>query len=130
FCMVPFCMAAAGGEAAVANAAAQIETENNSIAKIAKVTYKVAKSAINSYQKNGKVTVADLKKTLKEEGLSIADNMLTLTDGELTLDDALAILDLAIGTEFNKANRGDAARKIAEIEKRYDIKSAEKFETD
>ena len=116
--------AAAGGDAAVASAAAQIETENNSLLKAAKITYKVAKSALESYQKNGKIKASDLKETLKDEGLSIIDNLLTLTDEEITIDDALAILDLVVGTEFNKANAGEAARRIAEIQGKYGVKAA------
>ena len=63
----------------------------------AKVIYKAAKARI----KNGRLSAADLKKTLKEEGLDIADNLYTLFDGELSWDDALAVIDLVVGTEFN-----------------------------
>jgi len=110
--------AAVGGDAAVANTAVTIETENNALIKGAKAAIKTTKAAIDSYKKNGKVKMADLKQTLKDEGLSIADNLLTLADGELTVDDALAILDLVVGTEFNKANKGEALKKIEQIVER------------
>jgi hypothetical protein len=51
--------------------------------------------------------------------LSIADNLLTLADNLITLDDASAIIDLVVGTEFNKANKGKSLKKIAELEKKY-----------
>lgn len=77
----------------------------------AKVIYKAAKARI----KNGRLSAADLKKTLKEEGLDIADNLYTLFDGELSWDDALAVIDLVVGTEFNTANKGKAAKAIEEL---------------
>jgi len=107
------------GDTSAANNAAATESENNSLIKGAKIVLKTTKAAIDSYKKNGKVKVADLKQTLKDEGLDIIDNLLTLADGELTVDDALAIVDLAVGTEFNKANKGEALKKIAEIERKY-----------
>jgi hypothetical protein len=42
-----------------------------------------------------------------------------LADGMLTVDDALAIIDLVVGSEFNKAGKGKSLEKIAEIEKKY-----------
>ena len=77
----------------------------------AKVIYKAAKARI----KNGRLSAADLKQTLKEEGLDIADNLYTLFDGELSWDDALAVIDLVVGTEFNTANKGKAAERLEEL---------------
>ena len=77
----------------------------------AKVIYKAAKARM----KNGRLSAADLKKTLKEEGLDIADNLYTLFDGELSWDDVLAVVDLAVGTELNTANKGKAAEAIEEL---------------
>ena len=77
----------------------------------AKVIYKAAKARI----KNGRLSAADLKQILKEEGLDIADNLYTLVDGELSWDDALAVIDLAVGTELNTANKGKAAEAIEEL---------------
>ena len=56
-----------------------------------------------------------LKQIVKDEGLDILDNVATLADGTLSWDDAQAVIDLVVGTSFNKANRGDALKKINEI---------------
>ena len=64
-----------------------------------KILYKSAKQVA----KKGKITAKDFGEILKKEGLDIADNVITLLDGELNLDDAKAIIDLVVGTKFNKA---------------------------
>ena len=38
-----------------------------------------------------------------------------MADGTLSWDDAKAVIDLVVGTSFNKANKGDALKKIKEI---------------
>ena len=80
---------------------------------------KIGNKLRNIYKKNNRLTWADARQAVKEEGIDIADNILTLADGQLTLDDAKAFLDLLAGTEFNNANKGDAARKIEQIARKY-----------
>ena len=89
-----------------------------------KVIYKAAKARV----KNGRLSVADLKKTLKEEGLDIADNLYTLFDGELSWDDALAVIDLVVGTEFNTANRGKAEKALEELNEQISKKLIKKVD--
>ncbi|WP_178385813.1 DNA/RNA non-specific endonuclease, partial [Histophilus somni] len=105
----------------------QSAVENN-FAKAFVAGTKVIIKAAKKRVKNGRLSVDDLKATLKEEGLDIADNLLTLADGELTWDDALATIDLVVGTEFNTANRGDAAKKIGEFLDKKVIKKVDGYD--
>ncbi|OAV17171.1 hypothetical protein AO373_1945 [Moraxella catarrhalis] len=72
---------------------------------------KIGNKLRNIYKKNNRLTWADARQAVKEEGIDIADNILTLADGQLTLDDAKAFLDLLAGTEFNNANKGELQDK-------------------
>ena len=58
----------------------------------------------------GKISAADFKKILKEQGLDIADDLLTITDPDLDWKDAQAVIDLVIGTNFN--NKSDKIKMI------------------
>ncbi|UOO83192.1 S-layer family protein [Uruburuella testudinis] len=101
----------AGGNVNVAAQSAQTAVENNAIKAVvtgAKIVYKAAKKGL----RNGKITTKDLKQTLKDEGYDLADNLITLSDGTLDWNDARAIIDIVVGTELNKANRGEAAKKV------------------
>ena len=49
---------------------------------------KIGNKLRNIYKKNNRLTWADARQAVKEEGIDIADNILTLADGQLTLDDA------------------------------------------
>ncbi|WP_232727256.1 VENN motif pre-toxin domain-containing protein, partial [Neisseria sp. N95_16] len=102
-----------GGDVNTAAQTAQNAVENNAVKAVvtaAKVVYKVAKKGL----KNGRINVKDLKQTLKDEGYSLVDNLITLSDGTLDWNDAKAVIDIVVGTELNKANRGEAAQKIKE----------------
>lgn len=102
-----------GGDVNTAAQTAQTAVENNAIKAVviaAKAAYKVAKKGL----KNGKISVKDLKQTLKDEGYNLVDNLITLSDGTLDWNDAQAIIDIVVGTELNKANKGEAAQKIKE----------------
>ena len=55
---------------------------------------------------------------LKKEGFDITDDFRTLGDGELGWDDVLAIVDLAVGTEFNDAKKKTAIKQIVEKNKK------------
>ncbi|WP_051941055.1 toxin C-terminal domain-containing protein [Stenoxybacter acetivorans] len=104
--------------------AAQNAVDNNAVKAAAtglKVLYKSAKK----FAKNGKINISDLKQTLKDEGLDILDNAMTLADGQITWDDAKAIIDLAVGTGFNKANKGEALKKINDIVDKNNRKSTQ-----
>ncbi|MBO7380636.1 MAG: hemagglutinin repeat-containing protein, partial [Neisseriaceae bacterium] len=96
-----------------ANVASNAVDENaiKAATSAVKILYKSAKQVA----KKGKITAKDFGEILKKEGLDIADNVITLFDGQLTWDDAKAIIDLAVGTEFNKANKGEALKKIEQI---------------
>lgn len=94
---------------------AGLAVENNAL-KAVVTTVKVAGKLIKvAYKKGGKINVSDLKKTLKDEGLDIVDNLITLNDGLLNIHDAQAIIDLVVGTSFNSANKGQAAKDISLI---------------
>ncbi|WP_373814263.1 DUF637 domain-containing protein, partial [Neisseria dentiae] len=103
-----------GGDVNTAAQTAQNTVENNAVKAVvtaAKVVYKVAKKGF----KNGKISVKDLKQTLKDEGYSLADNLITLSDETLDWNDAKAVIDIVVGTELNKANKGEAAQKVKEV---------------
>ena len=94
---------------------AGIAVENNAL-KAVVTTVKIAGKLVKiAYKKGGKVSVSDLKKTLKDEGLDIVDNLITLNDGLLNIHDAQAIIDLVVGTSLNQANKGQAASRINDI---------------
>ena len=94
---------------------ASIAVENNAL-KAVVTTVKVAGKLIKiAYKKGGKINVSDLKKTLKDEELDIVDNLITLNDGLINIHDAQAIIDLVVGTNFNSANKGQAAKEISSI---------------
>ncbi|WP_422464041.1 hypothetical protein, partial [Endozoicomonas sp. ALB115] len=88
---------AAGGEATVAAAASQIETESNSLAKIAIAGVKLSTKAYKKLKKQGKISGKDLKEWIKEEGLDIAESAQELLDGDFTIDDIDAALNLVLG---------------------------------
>ena len=62
---------------------------DGNIFKLIKAGYNVVK---RTYKNGG-----NIKGALKDELLSIADNVSTLADGQLTIDDAFAVIDLATG---------------------------------
>ena len=105
-------------DVAVAADMAAETVENNSLRAVVS-SLKIGNKLRNIYKKNNRLTWADARQAVKEEGIDIADNILTLADGQLTLDDAKAFLDLLAGTEFNNANKGYAARKIEQIARKY-----------
>ena len=88
--------------------------DENAIKTIVSVG-KILRQATKQRLKHGKLSAKDFGKILKEEGLDIADNVITLLDGELNWNDAQAIIDLVIGTEFNKANKGATLKKLEEL---------------
>ncbi|HGH6511765.1 DUF637 domain-containing protein [Neisseria meningitidis] len=97
-----------GGDVNTAAQTAQNAVENNAVKAVvtaAKVVYKVARKGL----KNGKINVRDLKQTLKDEGYNLADNLTTLFDETLDWNDAKAVIDIVVGTELNRANKGEAA---------------------
>ncbi|PJO08557.1 hemagglutinin [Neisseria sp. N95_16] len=103
-----------GGDVNTAAQTAQNAVENNAVKVVvtaAKVVYKVARKGL----KNGKINVRDLKQTLKDEGYNLADNLITLSDGTLDWNDAKAVIDIVVGTELNRANKGEAAQKVKEV---------------
>ena len=105
---------AEGSTIASASSAAQNVAENNALkaaVTVTKIIYKAGKRVV----KNGRIKMDDLKQIVKDEGLDILDNAATLADGTLSWDDAKAVIDLVVGTSFNKANKGDALKKIKEI---------------
>ena len=97
---------------------AQSAVENNSFKALVS-SIKVGNRLRAIYKRTRRITWADIKQAMRDEGLDIADNLLTLSDGELTFDDAKALLDLIVGTEFNNANKGEAARKLEQIARKY-----------
>ena len=97
---------------------ALVAVENNGLKAVVS-SLKIGNKLRNIYKKNNRLTWADARQAVKEEGIDIADNILTLADGQLTLDDAKVFLDLLAGTEFNNANKGDAARQIEQIARKY-----------
>ncbi|HIG0340415.1 TPA: DUF637 domain-containing protein, partial [Neisseria meningitidis] len=103
-----------GGDVNTAAQTAQNAVENNAVKAVvtaAKVVYKVARKGL----KNGKINVRDLKQTLKDEGYNLADNLTTLFDETLDWNDAKAVIDIVVGTELNRANKGEAAQKVKEV---------------
>ncbi|MBG8583818.1 S-layer family protein [Neisseria meningitidis] len=103
-----------GGDVNTAAQTAQNAVENNAVKAVvtaAKVVYKVARKGL----KNGKINVRDLKQTLKDEGYNLADNLTTLFDETLDWNDAKAVIDIVVGTELNRANKGEATQKVKEV---------------
>ncbi|HEZ5457416.1 TPA: S-layer family protein [Neisseria meningitidis] len=103
-----------GGDVNTAAQTAQNAVENNAVKAVvtaAKVVYKVARKGL----KNGKINVRDLKQTLKDEGYNLTDNLTTLFDETLDWNDAKAVIDIVVGTELNRANKGEAAQKVKEV---------------
>ena len=102
-------------ESAATSAAAGYNAAVNNSLKAAASAGKIILKAGKRLVKNGRIKMDDLKQIVKDEGLDILDNVATLADGTLSWDDAQAVIDLVVGTSFNKANRGDALKKINEI---------------
>ncbi|WP_327037482.1 hypothetical protein U0021_09020 [Moraxella canis] len=97
---------------------AEEAVENNGLKAVIS-SLKIANKLRSIYRRNNRLTWADVQQAVKEEGINIAGNILTLADGQLTFDDAKIFLDLLAGTEFNTTNKGEAARKIEQIARRY-----------
>ena len=66
---------------------ALVAVENNGLKAVVS-SLKIGNKLRNIYKKNNRLTWADARQAVKEEGIDIADNILTLADVQLTLDDA------------------------------------------